>query len=76
MWDLFQTPVIIVPTKYYTTPTNVFRDLGVSLVIWANHNVRASVSAMQKTTQTIYKDQSLQSIEKQVRSTKTVAVLP
>jgi phosphoenolpyruvate phosphomutase len=29
-------PVIIVPTKYYTTPTQVFRDWDVSMVIWAN----------------------------------------
>jgi len=35
-----KTPVVIVPTKYYTTPTKDFQDWGVSLVIWANHNLR------------------------------------
>jgi len=39
-------PVVIVPTKYYTTPTDKFRKWGASLVIWANHNMRASVTAM------------------------------
>ena len=34
-------PVIIVPTKYYTTPASEFRRLGVNTVIWANHNLRA-----------------------------------
>ncbi|MFX3623581.1 MAG: phosphoenolpyruvate mutase [Ectobacillus sp.] len=52
-------PVIIVPTKYYTVPTGRFRDMGVSAVIWANHNLRASISAMQNISQTIYQDGNL-----------------
>lgn len=42
---------IIVPTKYYTTPTDEFREWGVSMVIWANHNMRAAVQAMQDVRQ-------------------------
>src|SRR5688572_23968718 len=30
-------PVVIVPTKYYSTPVELYRELQVSLVIWANH---------------------------------------
>jgi len=41
-------PVIIVPTKYYTTPTDDIRDWGTSMVIWANHNMRAAVQAMKE----------------------------
>jgi phosphoenolpyruvate phosphomutase len=29
-------PVVIVPTKYYKTPTQTFRDWKVNTVIWAN----------------------------------------
>ena len=58
--------MVIVPTKYYTVPTDHFRELGVSLVIWANHNMRACVSAMQHVTQQIYKDQSLVNVEDEV----------
>jgi len=54
-----QGPVVIVPTKYYKTPSSHFQDLGVSMVIWANHNLRASVQAIQDTTRQIFKDQSL-----------------
>lgn len=50
-------PVVLVPTNYYTTPTDEFRkysnyshNLDVSLAIWANHNLRACVAAMQKTS--------------------------
>lgn len=67
-----KTPVVIVPTKYYTTPTADFRDWGVSTVIWANHNVRASIEAMQKTSQTIFNEQSLTSIEPNVVSVKEI----
>ena len=35
-----QLPVVIVPTKYWNTPTEKFREAGVSLIIWANHNLR------------------------------------
>lgn len=61
-----QGPVVIVPTKYYTVPTKHFQDLGISLVIWANHNLRASVSAMQAVSKKIYQDRSLVNIEKTV----------
>ncbi|XP_048742572.1 phosphoenolpyruvate phosphomutase [Ostrea edulis] len=67
-----QGPVVIVPTKYYQTPTQHFRDMGVSMVIWANHNLRASITAIQETTATIYKDQSLVAIENNVASVKEV----
>lgn len=67
-----QGPVVIVPTKYYKTPTQYFRDLGVSMVIWANHNLRSSITAMQGTTATIFKEQSLTSIEQNVATVKEV----
>lgn len=65
-------PLIIVPTKYYTTPTDTFRDWGVSTVIWANHNMRACISAMQKTTKDIYENESLTGVEPNVVSVKEV----
>lgn len=67
-----QGPVVIVPTKYYKTPTKDFQDMGVSMVIWANHNLRASVQAIQNTTQQIYKDQSLVNVEEKIVSVKEV----
>jgi phosphoenolpyruvate phosphomutase len=59
-------PVVIVPTKYYTAPTDQFRELGVSLTIWANHNLRASIKAMQETSNQIYRDESLIRVENAV----------
>lgn len=59
-------PVVIVPTTYHTTPTQVFVEAGVSVVIWANHLLRASVAAMQQTAATIHEEQSLQSVEGEI----------
>ena len=59
-------PVVIVPTKYYATPTEVFRSHGFSLIIWANHLLRAAISAMQQTAQTLASDQNLFSVEDRV----------
>lgn len=56
-------PVVIVPTKYYSTPTDHFRKLGISLVIWANHNVRSAITAMRATSAKIFTDQSLINVE-------------
>jgi phosphoenolpyruvate phosphomutase len=59
-------PLVIVPTKYYATPTEVFRKAGINLVIWANHMIRTSIAAMQTTAATIYRQQSLVDIEGRV----------
>jgi phosphoenolpyruvate phosphomutase len=64
-WDN-RCPLVIVPTKYYSTPTEVFREHGISLVIWANHLVRSSITAMQQTARTIFETGSLVDVEGRV----------
>ena len=59
-------PVVIVPTKYYATLTDVFRQHGFSLVIWANHLLRAAVTTMQKTARTLKEKENLFSIEDKI----------
>ncbi len=56
-------PVVIVPTRYYATPTDVFRQHGFSVVIWANHLLRAAVTAMQKTARVVKDSEHLLSVE-------------
>jgi phosphoenolpyruvate phosphomutase len=58
-----RAPLIIVPTRYYSTPTAVFRDAGVSMVIWANHMVRAAIAAMQSLAQEVQRDESVVNVE-------------
>ncbi|SCB49476.1 phosphoenolpyruvate mutase [Rhizobium multihospitium] len=66
-WDNSR-PIIIVPTKYSTTPTDVFRKANISTVIWANHNMRAAVSAMKSVCNRIIQEQSVAGIEEEIAS--------
>ncbi len=59
-------PVVIVPTKYHSTPTEVFREAGFSLAIWANHMLRSAVTVMQETAATIAREQNLRSVEDRI----------
>jgi phosphoenolpyruvate phosphomutase len=61
-------PVIVVPTKYYTTPAQRLAELGISLVIWANHNLRASIDAMQKMSKHIFEQESIAEAESAIAS--------
>ena len=67
-----RAPLVIVPTMYYATPTDVFRKTGISLVIWANHNLRAALSAMRETSRRIMQEQTLTSVEGEVASVKEI----
>ncbi|HTJ95256.1 MAG TPA: phosphoenolpyruvate mutase [Pararobbsia sp.] len=61
-----RSPIVIVPTKYYSTPTDVFRKAGISTVIWANHLVRGAASAMQSIAKEIFESETLVNIEDRV----------
>jgi phosphoenolpyruvate phosphomutase len=65
-------PLVIVPTMYYSTPVEVFEQAGISLVIWANHNVRTAIRAMQQTTRTIFRERSLRNVEDHIVPVKEV----
>jgi phosphoenolpyruvate phosphomutase len=65
-------PLVIVPTKYYGTPTEVFRAAGIAVVIWANHLMRASVAAMQSAAARIHDTESLVEVEGRVATVSEI----
>src|SRR6202789_1823881 len=65
-------PLVIVPTKYYSTPTEVFREAGISTVIWANHLVRAAASAMQSVAKEIFESQTLVNVEDSIAAVNEI----
>ena len=67
-----RSPLVIVPTKYYSTPTDVFRKAGISTVIWANHLVRSAASAMQSVAKEIYESQTLVNVEDRIVSVNEI----
>jgi phosphoenolpyruvate phosphomutase len=65
-------PVVIVPTTYYMTETRLFEKAGISMVIWANHLLRASIYAMQQTAKKIFMEKSLAVIETEIATVAEV----
>ncbi|WP_217358742.1 phosphoenolpyruvate mutase [Thalassococcus sp. S3] len=65
-------PIIVVPTTYAQTPTQDFQNWGVSTVIWANHNFRASLHAMQATCNAIHDRSSVSVVEGSLASVDEV----
>ncbi|MEG9883475.1 MAG: phosphoenolpyruvate mutase [Hyphomicrobiales bacterium] len=63
-----RAPLAIIPTTYYTTPTAEFRDANINLIIWANHTLRASLSAMKKLTLKIAETESIADTENDIAS--------
>lgn len=65
-------PVVIVPTIYYDTPTQIFRDHEIALVIWANHNMCAAMQAMQEVSAEIHETESLIGVEARIPAVREV----
>ncbi len=65
LWEQ-RCPVVIVPTKYATTPTSTFESAGVSTVIWANHNLRASLAAVRAATRRVRDERSVAGLDESI----------
>ena len=65
-------PLVIVPTKYYATPTEVIEQAGISLVIWANHMIRTCITAMQATASNIHATRSLVECEGRIATVSEI----
>ncbi|WP_248321629.1 phosphoenolpyruvate mutase [Caballeronia sp. Sq4a] len=65
-------PLVIVPTKYYSTPTDAFRQAGISCVIWANHLIRGAVSAMQAIAKEIHDSETLVNVEDRIATVNEI----
>jgi phosphoenolpyruvate phosphomutase len=48
-----RAPLIVVPTTYHEVPYDQFTDLGVDIIIYANHLLRSAYPAMLKTAESI-----------------------
>lgn len=67
-----RAPLVIVPTTYFATSTDLFRDAGIAAVIWANHLMRSSIIAMRRTASAIHEQQSPKSIEPHIASVRDI----
>jgi phosphoenolpyruvate phosphomutase len=67
-----RAPLIIVPTTYYATSTDLFLQAGISTVIWANQTLRAGITAMREISKRIFEDQSLMEVEGRIATVKDI----
>ncbi|KAF0116783.1 MAG: phosphoenolpyruvate phosphomutase [Rhodospirillaceae bacterium] len=67
-----RAPLVIVPTMYYLTPTDCYRQAGIALCIWANHNLRAALAAMREVSGRIFREQNLAGVEDYIASVSDV----
>jgi phosphoenolpyruvate phosphomutase len=65
-------PIILIPTKYHTTPTEAFARRRVSAVIWANHLMRSALAAMQGTAARIFRESSVTGVEEMIAPLREV----
>ncbi|RKZ49946.1 MAG: phosphoenolpyruvate mutase [Gammaproteobacteria bacterium] len=70
-----RSPLVIVPTIYYSTPTDIFRNANISLVIWANHMIRAAVASMEKICADVYANESVAGVEDNIAPVKQLFFL-
>lgn len=70
-WD-GRVPIVCVPTTYDSTRPEAFEAAGVSLVIWANHMLRASIKAMQATAAEVKRTSSVRGIVEDVVPVKRI----
>ncbi len=51
-----ETPLVVVPTSFNSVTTDEFEKIGVNVVIYANHMLRAAYPGMMKVAQSILKN--------------------
>lgn len=67
LWDN-RSPLLIVPTTYYLSLPELYREAKISMCIWANHNLRAALSAMRDVSHRIFRERNLSGVEGHIAS--------
>lgn len=73
-WD-FRVPVVIVPTTYPDWHITDIRQAGVSVVIYANQGLRATVSALRDTYRSVYQNGDTTALESSIASVQDIFAL-
>ncbi len=61
-----RAPLVVVPTKYYNTTTEELHKKQISMVIYANHGIRASIRAMSEVFSSVYNTGSTADVEDKI----------
>ena len=66
------TPVVVVPTSFNSVTVERFEEIGVNIVIYANHMLRSAYPAMHNTAKLILKNGRSLEVEPQCMSIKEI----
>jgi len=61
-----QAPLVVVPTKYYDVTAEELQEKRISMVIYANHGIRASIRAMNEVFSSVYTSGGTASVEDKI----------
>lgn len=70
-WDR-PVPLVAVPTTYYRVSAQELGSLGIKVVIYANHGLRAALKAMEETYAEILRSGSTATVESRLWPMKTI----
>lgn len=70
-WDM-NIPIVVVPTMYPQLTYQQLEDMGIKVVIYANHALRASLTAISKTLENIMLNKTSLEIEREIASVSDV----
>lgn len=73
-WD-FRVPVVIVPTTYPDWNITDIQAAGVSVVIYANQGLRATVSTLRETYRSVYQNGDTTALEGEIGSVQDIFAL-
>ncbi|WP_185893291.1 isocitrate lyase/phosphoenolpyruvate mutase family protein [Streptomyces sp. WAC08241] len=66
------TPVVVVPTTYHTVTATELAEAGAKMVIYANHGLRAGITAVTETFSAILREDRTTGIEDRIAPLATV----
>ena len=69
------TPIVVVPTCFNTVTEQEFKDMGVNVVIYANHLTRTGFPAMQDAARTILENHRAKECDDKCMSIKEIITL-
>ena len=61
-----QAPLVVVPTKYYDVTAEELQEKRISMVIYANHGIRASIRAMSEVFSSVYDSGNTAAVEDKI----------
>jgi len=61
-----RAPLVVIPTKYYNVTVKELQEKQVSMVIYANHGIRASIRAMSEVFSSVYNSGNTAAVEDKI----------